>query len=167
MLTFFAGLAFAATLGSANHGSNSVLPSTACLAVAKAIAVDLQPFTDAVAGKPVVVSVVAGIPPLWTSLTTNTDLVPAEIGSNHEIIVHSAFCEMSPMYKAAVIAHEIGHVIDFEGDTFPTLSRFHNNVFTPWRDRPMEKMANGYGKEIIRLRGGDPNIIDFLGPDAD
>lgn len=130
--------------------------------VAQAIVDDLQAPADQVAGKHVALKVEAGKPLLWTAMLNDGGSIAAEIDYNHTIVVHNLFCSLRPEHKAAVIAHEIGHLIDFAIDPTPIVFRLPQTVFNTWHNRPMERAANNYAKQLIEIKHGDPHIIDVF-----
>jgi hypothetical protein len=164
MLLLLAGFTAFAVMAS-NQIDQTLSPDANCLAVAQAVASDLQPFADKLAGKPVNIKVVPGTPRLLMRLIEERGsmVVVAEINSERELVIFPTFCAAPPSFKTALIAHEIGHLIDFSINTSPIFWRAWSSALVPWKLRPIEKVANEYGRELIKLKGGDIKIIDLLG----
>lgn len=159
MLILIATLALGAGAVAGSSPSPDLLPDTACMVVAQDAANAMQAAADEIAGKHVVITVRAGAAPLWTRLTQDVANIPAEIGSDKAIIIHSGFCSALSYEKGAIMAHEIGHLVDFTIDDRPVIFRLPQTLFSSWTDRQMEQVASKYGREILIKLGGNPNII--------
>lgn len=167
MLILLAGVAVMAVLAS-NQMDQSLIPDDQCLQSAQLIADDFQPAADTITGKHLNIKVVTGTPGLIMRLVENRGggIAVAEINSQKELVVFPVFCAAPLNVKRAIIAHEIGHLIDFSIDASDASSIFWRSwsaAFTPWNLRPMEIAANDYGRELIKLSGGDEKIIGLLG----
>lgn len=162
MLILLAALALGAGVAAGSPPSTDLLPDAACMAVAQDAVNAMQPAADSIAGKHVTITVRAGAAPLWTRLTQDVANIPAEIGSDRAIIIHQGFCNALSYEKGAIMAHEIGHLVDFSIDTRPVIFRLPQTLFSSWKDRQMEQIASQYGREILIKLGGNPNIIQNL-----
>lgn len=155
-------LAGTGALASSYPGINAQLPEPSCLAVAQAIVDDLQPLANKIAAKHIPLKVISGKPIVWTTMLHDSNSIVAEVNFDNAIVVHNLFCNLSPQRKAAAIAHEIGHVLDFNIDLTPRILRMPQTLFFVWKDRPMEQSANCYARQLVKMKGGDPGIVDQL-----
>ena len=161
MLMFIAGLTAIALLTTGTE--SRPIPDDKCLAIAKAVAVDWQPFADKIAGQHLDITVIAGTPGKMLRMVEEKNgkkVVVAEINGANEIVIFQEFCDGHPMFKVSVIAHEIGHLIDISKNPTPIFFRKATNIFTPWKEREVEKIAIKYSHDLIELSGLDKTMFE-------
>lgn len=122
----------------------------ACVATARQLIAELLPFAEQIAGKPLPV-----VAPRHVALLT---IAPAGIIGYQEtahvfgahIEIHPHFCRRDKEVQAAIIAHELGHLIDGQsGQMSPAISA------AQWADRTTEIGATRHAIEIFRRAGKD------------
>lgn len=150
---FIASVLFLSVMAIAHDESKTEIASPECVQSSQAIADDLAPHAEAVAGQQLKIAVVAGVPQAFTrqiEARGGRHLV-AQINSSGEIVVFPIFCPVPVGVQGEIIAHEIGHLADIAiNGPVPWSSWMH--AFDPWETRPIEKKANEYARQIIEKR---------------
>ena len=156
MFLIFAATALAIT-AVALQQSEPELPDEACIQSAQAIAADLKPYAEAVAGQSLAIEVLGGVPPILSRMVEERGgmRVVAQINAHRQIVIYPIFCPGPAGFKEAMMAHEIGHLIDFSINPEPVFWRSWRHALEPWETRPMEIKANGYADQTIRLKRGE------------
>lgn len=123
---------------------------TACAVTARQLITELLPFAEQIAGKPLEVKLPSSVVLFWIS----PGGVPTEQATAHvfgnSIQIHKAFCIKDNAVKAAILAHELGHIIEGESSqASPWI------MAEKWADRATEIRATRHAIDIFQRAGRD------------
>lgn len=151
MLIFLAAGALAIVLA---HQPD--LPGADCIDEMQAIADDLRPYAEHIAGMPLSTQAVAGRPGIMAQVIEGRHgLIPvAGINSAHQIEIFSVLCPAPKSAKEQILAHEMGHLIDIAVNPESIFWRSWKSALEPWDKRPAEQIAEAYAREIFSLQKG-------------
>ena len=154
---FIASVLFLSAAAIGHEQSKIETAGAECVQSAQAMADDLAPYAEAVAGRKLKIVVVSGRPQGITGIVEQwggKQILVAQVNGSREIVVFPIFCPGPPRFREETIAHEIGHIIDMEieGSIF---WESWAHAFDPWETRPVEIRANEYADKIILLKRGE------------
>lgn len=123
-------------------------PLASCVDKARHLIAELLPFAEQIAGKALDVKPPSNVVLFWISPSgAPTEQATAHV-FGHSIQIHKAFCTKDDGVKAAILAHELGHIIEGEtGQASPWITA------EKWADRATEIRATRHALDIF-YRGG-------------
>jgi len=135
-----------------------------CLEQARAAIDRLTPAAETVLGKPIDIRPPTTVD-IFSSVRTHGKIDAFSITyaarvEGKEIRIAMDFCNKSEAYKLAIIAHELGHVVDNEAGTAPDKGQPN------WITDPRELAATRRGGDILRVAGiGTLDMVTNLPPE--
>lgn len=133
-------------------------PSDGCIEKAKGIAVHFQNAANTLAGVSVSINIIPA------KVLDNTTI--AEVNSNNEVEIQGYFCKLPLEHQKMIIAHELGHVIDFQVND-DKVSEWEASPLAyskNWHIRPQEISANLNARALYIINGENPNFINAYQP---
>ncbi len=147
-LQFFCALCFALAPVSARANSAQ------CAASARQLINELRPFAEEIAGKPLEITLPRSVVLFWISPSGVSEEQATAHVFGKSIQIHKGFCIKDDEVKAAIIAHELGHIIEGESSqASPWI------MAEKWADRSTEIRATRHAIDIFQRSGRNPDAF--------
>ena len=122
--------------------------SASCTATARQLINELLPFAEQIAGKTLDVKLPRNVVLFWIPPNGATEEQATAHVFGNSIQIHKAFCIKDDTVKAAIIAHELGHIIEGESSqSSPWI------MAEKWADRITEIRATRHAIDIFHRSG--------------
>lgn len=139
---------------SAHAQSVQSFQSAQCTASARQLIAELRPFAEQIAGKPLEITLPRNVVLFWISPSGASEEPATAHVFGTSIQIHKGFCVKDDEVKAAIIAHELGHLIEGESSqASPWI------MAAKWADRITEIRATRHAIDIFHRSGRNPDAF--------